>query len=645
LKALGSEQTEMMQSIYKLALCSLLVGALLSPSLSAQVRGGSPPASARSATGRGAAPGGRGGGKSVRPPDFKRIRTSVTRLLGWRVGIRANVFPQLTFFEAAGMADALGLGYIEAFDTQKVSPALAKNLDASLASEEVGVVRSRLAELRLKMPVYHATSLGLDEASQRKVFEFAKALEVETIVLPEVPAALAEIDRLAGEFGINVAIESRGDAQQTLQAIGSSSPRIGVTAAAAKWIEEGTKPADAVAKLQDRLMVLHLSDHSAFGRSSHEVNLGEGVANVPQLLMALVRQLPPPEEKFEKCVNCYRGHSGVKPLFLALDVRSYYGFDQSMQVAGAEAFGRLWHSVEAFERAVRPAMGYRVDQFSRLVPVTGTERVTAEERQKIEAASPKQALAKPKKSRKLLVVDLCPAGDFHHHTIAHNNLALQLMAKNTAAFQPVFSNDLNNLKYPAVRQFDAVFINSTVGEVFIDPEVLNGLLRFVREGGGVVGMHSASYASQNLPEYADLLGAADGPHRVEPATLKIEDLNSPFNRGFQGKDSLEFTDEFYHFLPTGPYSRDKVRVLISIDSGKTDMSRWNIRPDNDYALSWIKKYGNGRVFNCSMGHVPEFMGTPAFAEHVFAGIQFALGDLEADTTPSAELAMKTRSTR
>lgn len=44
--------------------------------------------------------------KSLRPGDVKRIRTAVLRLLGWSVGIPGNVFPKLTFSEAAGMADA-----------------------------------------------------------------------------------------------------------------------------------------------------------------------------------------------------------------------------------------------------------------------------------------------------------------------------------------------------------------------------------------------------------------------------------------------------------------------------------------------------------------------------------------------------------
>ena len=47
-----------------------------------------------------------------------------------------------------------------------------------------------------------------------------------------------------------------------------------------------------------------------------------------------------------------------------------------------------------------------------------------------------------------------------------------------------------------------------------------------------------------------------------------------------------------------------------------------------------------RVFNNAMGHLPTYFATPAFANLVLRGIQFALGDLELDTTPSARLTGK-----
>jgi len=37
-----------------------------------------------------------------------------------------------------------------------------------------------------------------------------------------------------------------------------------------------------------------------------------------------------------------------------------------------------------------------------------------------------------------------------------------------------------------------------------------------------------------------------------------------------------------------------------------------------------------------LGHTPAFFATPNLSDFFFRGIQFVLGDLEADTTPSAK---------
>jgi uncharacterized protein len=51
-------------------------------------------------------------------------------------------------------------------------------------------------------------------------------------------------------------------------------------------------------------------------------------------------------------------------------------------------------------------------------------------------------------------------------------------------------------------------------------------------------------------------------------------------------------------------------------------------------VSWIRTYGKGRVFYCSLGHREEIFWNPVVLRHYLAGIQFAIGDLPADSTPS-----------
>ena len=526
--------------------------------------------------------------ESVRPPSSHKVALAVTGLLGWRVGAQSTGFKDATFFDAATKTDAAGLGAIEAFSSQKVSADIAKSFDSNLSAQERDAIRTKLKSLNLHLTAYHVDTL---EPSDGKVLEFAKALGADMVIAPVAPDVVAAVDKMANSAGINVAIETK-DPKSFANAIHGASPRMGIA----------TGARDVAV---DRLAALYIRPNDS------------GLA---QFLVDLVKQGPPPEEHPDQCSNCGRPHGGMKPLFIAVDTTTGAG-------------------VEQFEAALRHAMGYRIEQVSKLTPITSVDRVPADERVKIEAALPRQAAVKPKKQRKLLVIDLCPAGGYYHATIAHANLAIELMAKNTGAYEAAFSNDLNNLKYPAIKQYDGVFLNSVVGEVFPDPAVLGGLLRFVREGGGVAGIHGSTYASMDLPEFTELMGAADGPHRVEPATLKIDDPDSPLTRHFNGKGFTR-SDEFYHFLPTGPYSRDKLHVLISIDAAKSDLSNWKVRPDNDYGSVWIRSYGKGRVFNCAMGHTPTFFATPDLAQLILNAIQFILGDLSADTTPSARISAK-----
>jgi type 1 glutamine amidotransferase len=147
----------------------------------------------------------------------------------------------------------------------------------------------------------------------------------------------------------------------------------------------------------------------------------------------------------------------------------------------------------------------------------------------------------------------------------------------------------------------------------------------------------------------EMYSGSEGPHRIEKATWKFEDPDSPITKAFGGQP-YTYTDEYYRMTDTGPYgtyySREKVHVLFSIDMEKTpDFNNGRapfIRKDNDYPISWIKGYGKGRLFFCSLGHTPEMFFDPKVNQFVLAAVQFILGDLPADTTPTAELESRKR---
>ena len=81
---------------------------------------------------------------------------------------------------------------------------------------------------------------------------------------------------------------------------------------------------------------------------------------------------------------------------------------------------------------------------------------------------------------------------------------------------------------------------------------------------------------------------------------------------------------------------------MSIDVEKSDLKQGKelgncFREDGDYALAWVRQYGRGRVFHCTIAHNPSVFWDPKMLEFYLGATQFALGDLAAPTTPSAKL--------
>jgi type 1 glutamine amidotransferase len=158
------------------------------------------------------------------------------------------------------------------------------------------------------------------------------------------------------------------------------------------------------------------------------------------------------------------------------------------------------------------------------------------------------------------------------------------------------------------------------------------------------GIHAASWSFAFWPEFMEMFGASQGAHRTQPATMKIDDLASPITAAFEGQP-VTYTDEYYRMADTGPqgayYSRDKVHVLLSVDLARTPGFNEGrapfLRQDNDYAVAWIKGYGKGRVFYTCLGHTPEMFMDSKMNRFLLAAVQFILGDLAADTTPSSDI--------
>jgi type 1 glutamine amidotransferase len=142
------------------------------------------------------------------------------------------------------------------------------------------------------------------------------------------------------------------------------------------------------------------------------------------------------------------------------------------------------------------------------------------------------------------------------------------------------------------------------------------------------------------PDFDKLIGGFFKFHWTYPQfiTVKIDDPKSPLTAMFHGQE-YEIHDETYTF-GMDTWSRTNLHVLTSIDYAKmsdADKAKENWpRADHDYGLSWIHREGKGRVFYEAHGHDESIYAITPLLEHVLAGVQYAIGDLKADDSPSAK---------
>jgi len=276
------------------------------------------------------------------------------------------------------------------------------------------------------------------------------------------------------------------------------------------------------------------------------------------------------------------------------------------------------------------------------------------------AALPDKAPARPQKPRKVLV--LGRAAGYVHSSIPLAAKTIEAMGAKTGAWTATTTYDAADINTANLAQYDAIFLASTTGCFLDDANDAAAtaarraaFMAFVRGGKGIAGIHAASdsyhgaqcaqpmaSAGEPLwPELNRMIGGYFKFHWNNPQliTVKIDDPNSPLTKSF-GKESFEHIDEFYQFPPYSPYSREKQHILLSIDVPKSDRATAGrfcpecTRPDQDYGLAWIRTYGKGRTYFTPLGHTVDMYTKPMWTQHLLAAIQYILGDLDADATPS-----------
>jgi len=213
----------------------------------------------------------------------------------WTVSLQLWTFNRFTFYDAVAKADSCGIKYLQAFPGQKLGGAwkggFGPEMDAQQRKEVKEYLKSKGQTL-----IGFGVAAAKNEAEWRKLFEFAKGMNIPLIIAEPGNDQWDYVDRLASEYNIPVAIHDHPRPSHywnpdTVIAAMKGHPNIGACADVGHWARSGLDVIECLQKLQGRIWNVHLKDIVTFDKVNAEDTIpGKGVIDFNAVFKELKRQ-------------------------------------------------------------------------------------------------------------------------------------------------------------------------------------------------------------------------------------------------------------------------------------------------------------------------------------------------------------------
>jgi sugar phosphate isomerase/epimerase len=224
-----------------------------------------------------------------------------------RFALQLYTFRDRSFVDAVKTAKKVGFEYVEAYPGQRLGEGFEGNIGPELMNdaEKRQKVKDFLKEQGIKLVVFGVCGAG-DEAGWKNLFGFAKdmGIEILQVEVGKNDVTMDLLDRLAGEYGVKVAIhnhaQKEGFPDAQLQQLGNRK-NVGSGADTGHWQTAEIVPLEGIKKLEGKIFTLHLVDKNKFG-PGHDVPYGQGVGEMGKIMNELRRQ------KFSGIITCEYEH-------------------------------------------------------------------------------------------------------------------------------------------------------------------------------------------------------------------------------------------------------------------------------------------------------------------------------------------------
>ncbi len=202
--------------------------------------------------------------------------------------------------------------------------------------------------------------------------------------------------------------------------------------------------------------------------------------------------------------------------------------------------------------------------------------------------------------------------DGHHRPAVRARESLPFLAAN--GIDLFYTDEPDDLNPENLAQYDALALYNNHARV-TDPQMA-ALLDYVEGGRGLVVLHCASASFQNSEAFVRLVGAAFKSHGT--GTFGAARV-APDHPAISGVPEFESWDETYIHTKHNPVDRTVLEVRR--EGG------------HEEPWTWVRTYGEGRVFYTAWGHDRRTWSNPGFQQLLARGTRWASGDWALALTP------------
>lgn len=156
------------------------------------------------------------------------------------------------------------------------------------------------------------------------------------------------------------------------------------------------------------------------------------------------------------------------------------------------------------------------------------------------------------------------------------------------------------------KLYDGLIVYANYDSISVPQE--KALLEFVRSGKGFIPLHCASWCFRNSPEVVEMIGGQFKTHQYDSFTAVIVKPEHPVMKAVPAFSTEDET-----------YVHDKISKNIEVLTER-------VEGDHHEPYTWVRNYGEGRVFYTAYGHNEKTFRNQGFLQLVYNGIMWAVGD-------------------